>query len=63
MRVSRNPHVAARLLLGASLIAVASPALAQDAEQANPSGLDEIVVSAQKREQNLQDVPIAISAR
>ena len=62
MRVSRNPHVVARLLLGASLIAVASPALAQDAEQANPSGLDEIVVSAQKREQNLQDVPIAISA-
>ena len=62
MRVSRNPHVVARLLLGASLIAVATPALAQEADQADGSGLDEIVVSAQKREQNLQDVPIAISA-
>ena len=62
MRVSRNPHVVARLLIGASLIAVASPALAQEAEQNDGSGLDEIVVSAQKREQNLQDVPLAISA-
>jgi len=35
---------------------IASPALAQD------QGLEEIVVTAQKREQNVQDVPIAITA-
>jgi len=35
---------------------IASPAMAQD------QGLEEIVVTAQKREQNIQDVPIAITA-
>jgi iron complex outermembrane receptor protein len=37
---------------------IASPSLAQDQGQ----GLEEIVVTAQKREQNIQDVPIAITA-
>jgi iron complex outermembrane recepter protein len=36
------------------------PALSQEAEQA--SGLEDIVVTAQKREERLQDTPIAISA-
>ncbi|MCZ8018426.1 TonB-dependent receptor [Novosphingobium sp.] len=60
MQVSQSPRFAVRLLLGASLLAVASPVFAQEAEE--DTGLGEIVVTAQKREQNLQDVPIAISA-
>lgn len=49
------------LAAGASALALATPALAQDtgASEAD-SGV--IVVTAQKREQNLQDVPLAISA-
>jgi iron complex outermembrane recepter protein len=51
-------------------LAAASPALAQDARPATDStaaapqeeGLQEIVVTAQKRTENLQKVPIAISA-
>ncbi|MFM5948740.1 MAG: TonB-dependent receptor [Novosphingobium sp.] len=39
----------------------ASPALAQDVP-AEDDGIEEIVVTAQKREQSLQDVPISISA-
>jgi iron complex outermembrane receptor protein len=60
-------YARAVLMLGASTLATvgawAGQAQAQNAaasEQA--SGLDEIVVTAQKRAQNLQDVPIAISA-
>ncbi|WP_246202956.1 TonB-dependent receptor [Sphingomonas lacunae] len=43
-------------------MALAAPAAAQEADAANDSGLEDIVVTAQKREQNLQDVPLAISA-
>ncbi len=39
-----------------------APASAQDQADAAPSGLGDIVVTAQKRSENLQDVPIAISA-
>jgi iron complex outermembrane recepter protein len=60
MKVAQSPRVAVRLMLGASLFAVASPVFAQEA--AEEGGLGEIVVTAQKREQNLQDVPLAISA-
>jgi iron complex outermembrane receptor protein len=42
------------LLAGSAL--VATPALAQSAQ------LEEVVVTAQKREQNLQDVPISVTA-
>ena len=41
------------LTLSTSLLAFSAPAMAQ---------LDEIIVTAQKREQSLQDVPISISA-
>jgi len=41
------------LAVSTSMLAISSPAFAQ---------LDEIIVTAQKREQSLQDVPIAISA-
>ena len=44
-----------KLAVSISAITLAAPAFSQ-------SVLEEIVVVAQKREQNLQDVPIAISA-
>jgi iron complex outermembrane recepter protein len=50
------------LLMGVALGAcMAGPALAQTAEE-NDGGLQEIIVTAQKREQSLQDVPIAVTA-
>lgn len=55
----------AAMLAGACLaILAAAPASAQDAAQDDPAaqGNDEIVVVAQKRAQNAQDVPIAITA-
>ena len=60
-RINRS-HSVVTLLLGSSLMALAAPAAAQEADAANDSGLEDIVVTAQKREQNLQDVPLAISA-
>lgn len=42
--------------------AVALPALAQDAAPSAGDELDRIVVTAQKREQQIEDVPISISA-
>jgi iron complex outermembrane recepter protein len=58
-------HVRGRKLAGAALAGliaaiVAEPVRAQEAEQA--SGLQDIVVTAQRRAENLQDVPIAITA-
>ena len=41
MKVAQSPRVAVRLMLGASLLAVASPVFAQEA--AEEGGLDEIV--------------------
>ncbi len=45
-----------------SLALAASPAMAQAAAKAGEVDLTEIVVTAQKREQNLIDVPLAIQA-
>ncbi len=36
--------------------------LAQGADSADSMVLDEIVVTAQRREQNIQDVPLSVSA-
>src|SRR3546814_18472693 len=51
-------------LLALSALGAAAPALAQDAADAvsAPTGLNDIVVTAQKREQRLQDVPVSIVA-
>ena len=47
------------MLLASTGLSIAMPALAQDAADEDS---DVIVVTAQKREQNLQDVQIAINA-
>jgi iron complex outermembrane receptor protein len=52
-------------LAAVSLAAFATPAFAQEnppAAEDNSGGIEEIVVTAQKREQNLRDVPVAITA-
>ncbi len=52
-----------RLLAGVATAAVlVSPGFAQEATEENQGGIQEIVVTAQKRAENVQDVPIAISA-
>ena len=54
-----------RLLVCTALAPVAmmpSLASAQDAAAEDTGGLEEIVVTAQKREQSLQDVPVAVTA-
>ncbi len=46
---------------GAGLF-IAPAAFAQDANAQNGAALDEIVVTAQRREENLQDVPLSVTA-
>ena len=67
----RNSCARGALALGASVLALmAHPALAQDNQQDNqeanstePEGPgNQIIVTAQFREQNLQDTPLAITA-
>ncbi|MDO6414527.1 TonB-dependent receptor [Sphingomonas sp. BIUV-7] len=51
------------LLLGVSIGAIAAaPAFAQASAPLEPEALADIVVTAQKREQSVQDVPIAVTA-
>ena len=45
-----------------AVMAASSVTLAQDANEEDSFGLEEIIVTAQKKEQSLQDVPIAVSA-
>jgi outer membrane receptor protein involved in Fe transport len=63
MRLSRSTtsSLAISLLTGASLLAIAPAALAQENEE-TADNRNEILVTALKREQNLQDVPMAITA-
>ena len=58
--MSKTLHLRSLLVAGASVAAftaMASPAFAQ-----GTTTIEELVVTAEKREQSLQDVPIAISA-
>ena len=63
---SKNRSIMLRgtMLLASSLAALvaAGPAFAQEEAGASSGGLDEILVTARKRAESLQDTPIAISA-
>ena len=59
MKIARTRTAFAALLASAAFIA--TPALAQTADGANADdGNDDIIVTAQKREESLQDVPISV---
>ena len=60
-RVQGNYRLKAAVvtLLATTAVGFSVPAAAQEAAEENS---DEIVVTAQKREQNLQDTPLAITA-
>src|SRR5262245_48068907 len=51
----------AAILADAALLAYHAPALAQT-PQADEGGLEQVTVTAQRRDENLQNVPIAITA-
>jgi iron complex outermembrane recepter protein len=52
----------ATLLASAAVLPVHNAALAQDTRSVSESELETVIVTAQRREERLQDVPIAISA-
>jgi outer membrane receptor protein involved in Fe transport len=60
MRQSFNSQLSLRLLSGVALFALATPALAQAADEAAEG--NEIVVTATKRSATIQDVPFSIAA-
>src|SRR5262245_25111628 len=66
LRTSMNQPIGVKsvALAGLSILAMSAsmPAVAQDTPAASGSRLEEIVVTAQKREQRLQEVPVAITA-
>src|SRR5689334_22611484 len=47
---------------GCSLMALAAPAFAQAEGQAETAVLQDVIVTAQRRSENLQDVPVAVTA-
>lgn len=55
-------YVATSVYVALLILSPISYALAESAQKKAPRMLEEVVVVAQKREQNMQDVPIAISA-
>lgn len=61
MRLFHNV-VVLTLLSSTGVVAISAPALGQAAPAEEAVGLNEIVVTAQKRGENLQQTPIAISA-
>lgn len=62
MRTNRKIRFGVAALFASTALSIAMPAVAQDANADDGNDDDVIVVTAQKREQNLQDVPVAITA-
>ena len=63
MRKIQSTFTSFGAIAAATLAFVAAPAaIAQDTAAEDDSGLTEIVVTAQRRSENLQDVPLSISA-
>jgi outer membrane receptor protein involved in Fe transport len=60
--MKRNLFVGSSFVAGAILLGAPTVALAQTAEDSAPRTIDEIVVTAQKREQSLQDVPVVVTS-
>lgn len=58
---SLSLHARSYFAGSAVALALAAPALAQQASQ-TPAGIEEIIVTAERRSQRLQDVPVAMSA-
>lgn len=58
--MNTRTHLAAAM--GAAVLASTIPLVASAQEENAAAGLEEIVVTAQKREQKLQDVPMAVTA-
>jgi iron complex outermembrane recepter protein len=63
LSISKNTSLVRAALFGSSALALglSVPAMAQDAGADDESFSNEIIVTAQKREQNIQDVPVAVS--
>ena len=59
--MTKTPGRVSWLVGGALLVTVAAPAQAQQ-EAPGAGGLEEIVVTARKREESIQDAPLSISA-
>jgi iron complex outermembrane recepter protein len=57
-----DPRRVMLIALLTTTIFTATPTFAQSAQSADDTGSEDIIVTAQKREQNLQDVPISIQA-
>lgn len=57
----KTKHIGIFLCAG-SAVALSLPGLAQEAGQEQSSVLEEIVVTAERREQSLQDIPLSITA-
>ena len=56
-----NRVFGATLFAGVSALSMSTQALAQAAEDASSNGLDEIIVTARRKEERLEDVPSTVN--
>jgi iron complex outermembrane recepter protein len=62
MRQHRRQFRTISVSIAAIAVAFAAPVFAQDADEEDPSGITDIIVTAQKRSEAIQDTPLAVSA-